>query len=92
MVTKAFNFSAGTEEEMLATLPPSENENEIDGEDEMVRGKRTSSASSEQVSFKRKSSRLSTGVAMCEKLDRCSHEVIVAKGGKVTHYYILGFR
>ena len=43
-----------------------------------------------QVSFKRKSTRLSTGVAMCEKLDRCSHEVIVAKGGKVTHYYILG--
>ena len=43
-----------------------------------------------QVSFKRKSSRLSTGVAMCEKLDRCSHEVIVAKGGKVTHCCILG--
>ena len=49
--TKAINFSAGTEEEMLATLPPSENENE-NGEDEMVRGRRTSSAPSDQVSFK----------------------------------------
>ena len=49
---KASNFTAGTEEEMLDTLPPSENENENDGEDEMVRGKRTSSAPSDQVSFK----------------------------------------
>ena len=48
-MTKAFNFPAGTEEEMLAT-----SENENDGEGEMVRGRRTSSAPSDQVSFKRK--------------------------------------
>ena len=40
---KAFNVSAGTEEEMLATLPPSENENDV--EDEMVRGRKSSAAS-----------------------------------------------
>ena len=42
---------AGTEEEILATLPSSENEDENVG-DEIVRGRRKSSASSEQVSFK----------------------------------------
>ena len=46
-MTKTFNFSAGTEKDMLATLPPSENENDV--EDEMVRGRRKSSAPSDQV-------------------------------------------
>jgi len=36
ILTTAFNISASTEEEKLVTLPPSEN-----GEDEMVRGRRT---------------------------------------------------
>ena len=52
-MTEAFNFSAGTEEEVLANFPPSENENENDGEDEMVRGRRESSAPSDQVSIRR---------------------------------------
>ena len=59
-MTKAFNFPAGTEEEMLATLPPSENEDE-NVEDEMVRGRRKSSAPSKQVSFKSEWTALQTG-------------------------------
>ena len=50
-LTKAFNFPAFTEEEILATMPPTENEDEDDVGDKMVRG-RNRSAPSDQVSFK----------------------------------------
>lgn len=49
IVTKAFKFSAGTEEEILTTLPPSGNENDR----EMVRGREHSALSDneDKVSF-----------------------------------------
>ena len=47
---KDFNFSAGIEEEMFATMPSTENDDE--DEIEMVRGRRKSSAQSDHVSFK----------------------------------------